>query len=354
MRALPCFPIPQALSDGMNTYIYGVGRIAQVNTGTEYFLGDALGSVRQLTNTSGAITYARAYDPYGVVTTTAGTAQTSYGYTSEYNGDYNELVYLRARHYAPGMGRFLARDTWAGDANIPMSFNAWLYVDGNPINLSDPSGQFPTYVPTPHCNAITSLSKYPFLEFGVSEADMKGWTCDELIRVIHELNQFDAKVTNGLSRVITWTIPVKRIDKYGDCAFYKYSGKIEVYNGPKTYYICAPGTFGHELAHAWDHRMNLNGKFAKYVGASKFLWWYNVGNETPPIYGGGDPPNAFEDFAESVTEYVYDQGSNEQILTTEKRWKFVESLLTSGTILTLGDIPSTDCNEFANSIVVMR
>ena len=62
--------LTQALSDGTNTYIYGVGRIAQVNSITEYFLGDALGSVRQLTNASGAITYAKVYDPYGVVTST--------------------------------------------------------------------------------------------------------------------------------------------------------------------------------------------------------------------------------------------------------------------------------------------
>ncbi len=38
--------LTQALSDGTNHYIYGVGRIAQVNTGTEYFLGDAIVSIR--------------------------------------------------------------------------------------------------------------------------------------------------------------------------------------------------------------------------------------------------------------------------------------------------------------------
>jgi len=63
--------LTQALSDGTNTYIYGLGRIAQAaGTDTEYFLGDALGSVRRLTNASGAITYTKAYDPYGVVTST--------------------------------------------------------------------------------------------------------------------------------------------------------------------------------------------------------------------------------------------------------------------------------------------
>ena len=134
--------LPQALSDGTHAYIYGNGRIAQVSgTGTEYFLGDALGSVRQLTNASGAITYAKAYDPYGVVTTTSGSSQSAYGYTSESTS--NNLVYLRARHYAPSMGRFLTQDTWAGNANMPMSYNAWLYVYANPINLTDPSGHDP-------------------------------------------------------------------------------------------------------------------------------------------------------------------------------------------------------------------
>ena len=59
---------------------------------------------------------------------------------SEYTGDYNELLYLRARHYAPGMGRFLTRDSWRGDYNRPSSFNHWIYVEGNPINHLDPSG----------------------------------------------------------------------------------------------------------------------------------------------------------------------------------------------------------------------
>jgi uncharacterized protein RhaS with RHS repeats len=64
--------LTQALSDGTNTYIYGLGRIAQATgTRTEYFLGDALGSVCQLTDASGEIAYAQTYDPYGVVTSTS-------------------------------------------------------------------------------------------------------------------------------------------------------------------------------------------------------------------------------------------------------------------------------------------
>jgi RHS repeat-associated protein len=135
--------LTQALSDGTNHYIYGLGRIAQVNTTTEYFLGDALGSVRQLTDASGEITYSRAYDPYGVVSSTGGTSQSAYGYTGESYGDSTELLYLRSRFYASGTGRFLTRDTWSGNANMPMSYNRWSYGYGNPVNLTDPTGQFP-------------------------------------------------------------------------------------------------------------------------------------------------------------------------------------------------------------------
>jgi len=134
--------LTQALSDGTNTYIYGNGRIAQVNSnGTEYFISDALGSVRQMTNANGALTYSGAYDPYGAVTSTSGASSTAYGYTNEYTSQ--GLVYLRTRMYAPSMGRFLMRDMWDGDANRPLSFNQWIYVSGNPINYYDPSGLAP-------------------------------------------------------------------------------------------------------------------------------------------------------------------------------------------------------------------
>ena len=78
--------------DSTNTYLYGnpstgsgqVGRIAQTNgSDTEYFLGDALGSVRQLTDAGGAVTLARNYDPFGSVTVSAGSAASQYGYTGE-------------------------------------------------------------------------------------------------------------------------------------------------------------------------------------------------------------------------------------------------------------------------------
>jgi hypothetical protein len=51
-------------------------------------------------------------------------------------------VYLRARWYAVGQGRFLTKDTWEGDYQSPLTLNRWNYVQSNPINYQDPTGNF--------------------------------------------------------------------------------------------------------------------------------------------------------------------------------------------------------------------
>ena len=134
--------LTQVLSDGANTYLYGLSRIGEQQlNGVVYHLTDALGSVRQLADASGAVTLGKSYEPYGSVGSSAGPGASTYGYTGEQQQ--GGLVYLRARFYASGVGRFATRDTWRGNYNQPMSYNAWLYTFGNPVNLSDPSGNSP-------------------------------------------------------------------------------------------------------------------------------------------------------------------------------------------------------------------
>jgi RHS repeat-associated protein len=111
----------------------------------QYFLGDALGSVRQLTDTDGELILAKDYEPYGEMLSSAGGGAASYGYTGEWTDDYTDLVYLRARYYAPATGRFLSKDSWRGDYTRPLSLNGWNYVEANPVNLVDPSGHFPVW-----------------------------------------------------------------------------------------------------------------------------------------------------------------------------------------------------------------
>lgn len=90
--------LTQVLSDGNYTYLYGNNRIAQ-ESGSDmgYFLGDALGSVRQLTDGSGAITRTESYDPYGNAISSEGTATSIYGFDDEQTDYYIKLIDLRSR-----------------------------------------------------------------------------------------------------------------------------------------------------------------------------------------------------------------------------------------------------------------
>jgi 3D (Asp-Asp-Asp) domain-containing protein len=54
------------------------------------------------------------------------------------------LEYLRARWYDAGTGRFTSEDLWEGDSRDPLTLNPYLYVLNNPVNLTDPTGRFPT------------------------------------------------------------------------------------------------------------------------------------------------------------------------------------------------------------------
>jgi RHS repeat-associated protein len=94
----------------------------------------------QLTDQSGQVTYAKSYDPYGVVTQASGASQSAYGFTGEQQDSYIKLIDLRSRMYSPETGRFTSKDSWLGDYNRPLSLNRWNYVEGNPINFTDPSG----------------------------------------------------------------------------------------------------------------------------------------------------------------------------------------------------------------------
>ncbi len=133
--------LTQVLEDGTNTYLYGNGRIAQYGaSGAAYFLGDALGSVRQMVDETGAVTLTRNYEPYGEETSSLGTGRSNYGYTGEWESSYTNLLYLRARFYNASTGRFLSSDSWKGSTKKPISYNAWLYGYSNPVNYTDRSG----------------------------------------------------------------------------------------------------------------------------------------------------------------------------------------------------------------------
>ncbi len=53
--------------DGTDTYLYGLSRIGEEDTAWDYYLNDALGSVRQLTGSTAGVMMAQTYQPFGEV-----------------------------------------------------------------------------------------------------------------------------------------------------------------------------------------------------------------------------------------------------------------------------------------------
>ena len=135
-------PLAQVIAIPDSTlYLHGLDLIAEQQATTwQYPLGDSLGSVRQWTDSSGSVTYAGGYTPYGKMLWHTGNNTSAWGYTGEWHDSNVDMVYLRARWYMPGDGRFTQEDLWKGSPYRPMSYNAWLYVYANPTNLVDPSG----------------------------------------------------------------------------------------------------------------------------------------------------------------------------------------------------------------------
>jgi len=92
-----------------------------------------LEGVRSAIDAQRTVLKTRQYAPYGTLQSSSGTAQTAFGFTGEWT-DPNDLLYLRARYYAPQMGVFTALDPFEGMPGHPMSLNGYLYVDGDPVN----------------------------------------------------------------------------------------------------------------------------------------------------------------------------------------------------------------------------
>jgi RHS repeat-associated protein len=128
------------------TYTYGLERISELqtinNTPTvSFYQYDGRGTVRMLTDVSGAVTDTYEYDAFGNQISHTGTTPNAYLYRGErYDADLG-LYYLRARWYNPATGRFMTRDPYQGSIYDPASLHRYNYARANPANFIDPSGR---------------------------------------------------------------------------------------------------------------------------------------------------------------------------------------------------------------------
>ena len=129
-------------------YEYGLERIAGYSSPdadgdkTEY-LYHARGSViKELRYTDHWLytsqeSIEKSYTPFGEALEEE---VSGFGYMGEAYDAEAGSINLRARHYEPSLGRFNQKDVLAGDMNVPLSLNRYVYVRNDGVNYSDPTG----------------------------------------------------------------------------------------------------------------------------------------------------------------------------------------------------------------------
>jgi RHS repeat-associated protein len=157
-----------------------------------YLLEDGLGSIRGLVNAQGSPTETTTYTPFGQPEGT-GLSGTDFGFTGEYT-DETELLYLRARYMNPTMGGFVSLDPFEGVSARPMSLNGYSWVEGNPIDMIDPSGFCATW--DFQCNI---LADYLQKKYGGNAADYRAQPVTELLKLYYLGGLIDASILPNLA-----------------------------------------------------------------------------------------------------------------------------------------------------------
>lgn len=114
---------------------------------------DHLGSVSVLSDETGAVLRRISYGVWGEVRTNQpepgmASLDSAEKYTGQRYDEETSLYYYGARYYDPGLGRFIGADAVIGSQYRTSALHPYAYVEGNPLNNVDPSGNFAVGTPS--------------------------------------------------------------------------------------------------------------------------------------------------------------------------------------------------------------
>jgi len=134
-----------AEGEAVTRYVRGDRYIARIDVTSQsaaYYFYNGHAYVVQTVTESGEQLNAYEYDIFGNPILTIETHANAIRYSGEFYDAETGLYYLRARYYAPYIGRFITEDTYKGDILNPLSLNLYTYVHNDPINFWDPTGHW--------------------------------------------------------------------------------------------------------------------------------------------------------------------------------------------------------------------
>ena len=140
-------------------YVHGPGIDAPLaaddGTAVTYFHADGLGSIVGITDGSGAVTLTRRYDAWGSLEVSV--SDPGYAFTGREWDPEVGLYYYRARFYDARNGRFISEDPLGLFTDV----NAYWYVKGRPVLLTDPLGLQASCRP-PTCEVLCIPATFGF------------------------------------------------------------------------------------------------------------------------------------------------------------------------------------------------
>lgn len=171
-----------------------------------HFHFDRTGSTLALSDSSGAVTDAYAYSPYGELLGRTGTHPQPFLFVGAY-GVRSEtrlgLCQMRHRYYDPHTARFLSRDpVWPALARVP-SLNPYQYAFEDPLNYLDPQGLDVEFMHEKSIGTPTGRQWNGLNLYTVSEEEMQYELARmrQLFQNVEEVDRY--KFDSGL---IGWTV----------------------------------------------------------------------------------------------------------------------------------------------------
>ncbi len=213
-------------------YIRGTSLVAKYNykngdkTEYTYYTQNAHGDVVNLTNENGEVTKKYTYDAFGVEKNIDENDANAFRYCGEYFDTETGTIYLRARYYNPTTGRFISRDSFAGNITDPLSLNLYTYCANNPIIYVDPSGHSYATLPSGNRMSINSASDAKLLserrkQFAESSSQVVTTTAPQ--REVTPITGGTAKPT---SYTTTYTMAVISKVKYDVPLYSQYTSSL--------------------------------------------------------------------------------------------------------------------------------
>jgi RHS repeat-associated protein len=137
------------------SYAHGLGLVSRFDgSGASYYDADAIGSIVGLTGNSGTYLNQYSYLPFGEDLSKSETVSNPFEYVGQWGvmDEGNGLDFMRARYYAPNIGKFTATDPIGIEGR---DTNLYRYVHNNPVNYIDSLGLQATN-PSPNTNPSNS------------------------------------------------------------------------------------------------------------------------------------------------------------------------------------------------------